>query len=254
MRMMMTATALLIAAPAIAQKAPPAAASTAAAPSPTPPPPVATLVVKPIPPTDPARLAAARPVIDKLWPVGSYARLMHVIMGPVMQDSMARSFAMKPDDIMPGLSAMTAGSGADKAGGGDQTLGQMAAAKDPYFQQRVTLTMAAVGDELATLMTQVEPDIRDAMAHAYARRFTVAELGELDRFLATPTGRAYAADAYTLMMSPDMTQAMQGFLPRMVKAAPEMMARVMAATKDLPPVPSGSKSTPPVVVVPKRTP
>ena len=230
----------LAAAPAPAQKTPPPLASTATTRAAPPPAPV--FVVQPIPPTDPVRLAAARPVIDKLFPKGSYARMMRIMMGPVMRDSLARSFAMKPGDLVPGLDAMMGKDGAAKPGGGE-TLGEMAVKKDPFVQQRIALTMDAVGDELAKLMNDLEPDIDDALAHAYARRFTVAQLGELDRFFATPTGQAYAADSYTLMMSPDLMQAMQGFVPRLIKAAPEMMARIAAATKDLPP-PVTKKTTP----------
>ena len=241
MKTMTTAVIILaMATPTAAQKAPPA----------PPPPPAALFPVQPIPPTDLVRLAAARPVIDRVWPVGSYARLIHIVMGPVMQDTVARSFNMKLGDLVPGIEGKDAKT-SDKA---SETLGQMAAKDDPYIQQRVTLTLNAVGDELAKLMTDAEPGVRDALAHAYARRFTVAQLGELDRFFATPTGQAYAADQLTLMMTPDMTKAMQAFLPNVVKAAPDMIAHITAATKDLPKTgtPKSNSVTPvlPPVVVP----
>lgn len=241
----MAMLAALLAAPALAQTTPTPA---------TPLPPATLFAVVPIPPTDPVRLAAARPVIDRLFPKGSYARMMRTVFGPVMHDSMARSFAMKPGDLIPGLDAAIGKAGANPAD--NQTLGQMAAKNDPYFQQRMSLTLDAVGDEMAKVMTELEPDMRDALAHAYARRFTVAQLGEMDRFFATPTGQAYAADSLTLMMSPDMTVATQGFLPRLVKEAPEMMARITAATKDLPPPGKAKLVAPKVEPVPpaKKTP
>lgn len=241
--MRMIATAFLgtaaLAGPAIAQTAPSA-----------PPPPPALFTPMPIPPTDPVRLAAAKPVIDLVWPIGTYARVMNTMMDQIAQGAMAQMFNMKPEDLVAGMGPKPGGKPGDtppaKAGDkvadktGDkpaesETLGQMAAKGDPYFQQRMQITMHVMGEEMGKLMTEIEPEVRDALAHAYARRFTVVQLGELDRFFATPTGRAYAADSMTLMMSPDMMQAMQGFLPRMIKAMPAMMVRVADATKDLPP-------------------
>ncbi len=232
------AAALLAATPALAQTTP---SVPAAAPQPV-------FAVQLIPPTDPVRLAAAKPVIDRIWPAGTYARMMRTMMGPFMQSSIAQTMAMKPGDLIPGMMGKPTGKPED-----NETLGQMAAKNDPYFQQRMALTMNAVGDEMAKLMTQVEPGVRDALAHAYARRFTGVQLGELDRFFATPTGQAYAADQMTLMMSPDMAQAMQAFVPEMVKAAPEFMAKVAEATKDLPP-PGKSKAASPRAVPPAKTP
>lgn len=237
MRTMTVAAMLLTATPGMAQTTPTPAPTPTSAPAA--PPPVFT--VQPIPPTDPARLAAARPVIDRIWPMGTYARMMRTIMGPYMQGSIAQVMAMKPGDLIPGMGAKD---GKDTKPEDNETLAQMAAKQDPYYQQRIALSMNAVGDAMAELMTKVEPGVRDAMAHAYARRFTVAQLGELDRFFATPTGQAYATDQMQLMMSPDMAQAMQTFLPEMVKAAPDLVARVTAATKDLPPPGTTAKKTP----------
>lgn len=220
------------AAPALAQTAPP----------PPPPPPPALFTPMPIPPTDPARLAAAKPVIDLVWPIGTYARVMNTMMDQIAQGAMAQMFNMKPEDLVGGMGPKPGAKPGDApaATAGDkppesETLGQMAAKGDPYFQQRMQITMHVMGEEMGKLMTEIEPEVRDALAHAYARRFTVVQLGELDRFFATPTGHEYAADSMTLMMSPDMMQAMQSFLPRMIKAMPAMMVKVADATKDLPP-------------------
>ena len=235
-------TATAFAAPAIAQTTPPVAspAASPAAPVVSPPPP-ALFTPMPIPPTDPVRLAAAKPVIDLVWPMGTYARVMNTMMDQIAQGAMAQMFNMKPEDLVPGMGAKPPAKPGDKPSD-SQTLGQMAAKNDPYFQQRMQITMHVMGEEMGKLMTEIEPGVRDALAHAYARRFTVTQLNDLDRFFATPTGHAYAADSMTLMMSPDMMQAMQSFMPRMLKALPDMMVKVAAATKDLPPPTPKKKS------------
>lgn len=211
-------------APALLLLAAPASAQTAPAP--------VSPLVTPLPAPDPARVAAARPVIDAIWPMGTYARLMHAVMDQVMQGTMARMF-----DMTPGQVAASMGMPADKAKTAPgETLGQSAEKQDPAFRERMRITMQVMGDDMGKLMTEVEPQVREALVASYARRFSVAELGDLQRFFATPTGRAYAADSMTLMMGPDMVNAMQGFLPKMLQAMPMMMAHVEEATKHLPPV------------------
>ena len=244
-RVLTMATMLGLAAPVAAQMA-------AAPASPAVPPPSAAFVVAPVPPTDPARLAAARPVIDHIWARGHYARMMHTMMDQFMPAAVARMMKMRPDDLLAGLGGKSPMLGTDGGTGKvpGETIGQMALEKDPYFQQRMTITLRVFGDEMAKVMTQVEPGVRDALAHSYARRFTVTQLGELDRFFATPTGAAYAADATTLMMSPDMAVAMQDFTPRLMKTLPDMIAKAAEATKDLPPPVTSARTNPPVIVVP----
>jgi hypothetical protein len=61
------------------------------------------------------------------------------------------------------------------------------------FRQRTDLSMTVMRDEMTTMMTQFEPDMRAGLAEAYARRFSAAQLDEMNRFFATPTGSEYAA-------------------------------------------------------------
>src|SRR3546814_15125821 len=42
------------------------------------------------------------------------------------------------------------------------------------------------------------------MARAYARRFTVAQLGEIETFFRTPTGRIYVTESMNIMSDPDI--------------------------------------------------
>src|SRR3546814_18844746 len=53
------------------------------------------------------------------------------------------------------------------------------------------------------LRTQL-PGLFDAMARAYARRFTVAQLGEIETFFRTPTGRIYVTESMNIMSDPDI--------------------------------------------------
>ncbi|SEM69958.1 hypothetical protein SAMN05192583_0909 [Sphingomonas gellani] len=185
---------------------------------------------------DPARLAAARPVIDQVWPLGTYQRIMRATMDQVLNGTMSSMYGMKAADLVKGTDPKAAKEA------GDRTLGEMMAQNDPAYQERMRRTMRVMTDEMTALMTRMEPGVRDALASAYARRFTADQLGELRRFFATPTGRAYAADSMTLMASPEMMAQMQQFAPQMMAAMPGIMAKVEAATKDLPPATRKSQS------------
>jgi hypothetical protein len=89
--------------------------------------------------------------------------------------------------------------------------------------------------EMGTLMADFEPAIRDGLARAYAKRFTPKQLGELNRFFATPTGKAYAADSMVIFMDPEVMTAMTQAMPVMTKQMPAIMSKVEAATADMPP-------------------
>lgn len=207
---------MLLAAPASAQSVPSAASSPVAGPA-------------DLGPVDPARLAAARQVIDQVWPLGTYERIMRAVMDQMVNGTMASMYDMPADTFAKGLKA----DGPDKSTG--KTFRQVLAEDDPFFEERMRRSMNVMMGEMTALMNEVEPDVRVAFANAYARRLTVAQLNDLHAFFQTPTGRIYARESMTLMMGPDMMKAMQAFAPKMIERMPTIMAKVEAATKDLPP-------------------
>lgn len=188
---------------------------------------------------DPARLAAARPVIDKLWPLGTYRKMMDRTLDMMLDGMLAGMFDMKASDIaaMGGAEAKAA----EKLG--DTSLRELARANDPHFDERMRISMTVMMREMGGLMTAVEPQVREAMSAAYARRFTLAQLGDIDRFFSTPTGRIYASESLMLMTDPEMMKAMQAFTPELMKAMPAIMQKVQAATAHLPPPPKPKPAT-----------
>jgi hypothetical protein len=219
MKSMILAAALLAPAPVMAQATSPIA--TAA----------------PATPVDPARLTAARPVAVKLWPLGTYKRMMSSTMDRMMDAMMSSMFDMKVSN----LAGMAGGDAAETAEAkealGDATMGQMATAADPHFAERTKIATRVMFDEMGTLFAQAEPAVQDAVAHGLARRFTTAELAEISAFFATPVGARYASDSMLLAMEPEMVSAMTKFVPDFMKAMPEIMKKVEKATAHLPPPP-----------------
>jgi hypothetical protein len=105
---------------------------------------------------------------------------------------------------------------------------------DPAHKERMRLSTRTMMTEMGALMTRLEPDIRSGLASAYAKRFDAVQLRELNRFFATPTGKAYAADSYIIMMSPDVMKKMQASMPQVLRSMPAIIEKVKSATEKLP--------------------
>ncbi len=179
-------------------------------------------------PVDPARLVAARQTVDYVFPAGTYARIMNATMDKIM-DSVMDSVGKMPIKDLAGMS------GVDTSKLSSASLADIMAIYDPHYKERMTLTTQTMMGEMTTMMTEFEPEIRDGLTHAYAAKFDVKQLGELNTFFATPTGSEYAADSYMIMMSPEVMDKMQAFMPKMMKQMPAIVEKVKTATEGLPP-------------------
>lgn len=179
---------------------------------------------------DPAALATARTVIDKLWPVGTYRRLMDGTMSRMMDAMMDQMFQMRAADIVP-----PGTKGAEAVG--DKSMGAIAAEVDPHFKERMRISTGVMFKEMIPIFDRLEPGMRDGLARIYARKFTAAQLADLDAFLGTPSGQVYGREWMLSFMDPEMVQSMQSATPEILKAMPQIMAKVAEATKHLPPPP-----------------
>ncbi|MGO4168239.1 DUF2059 domain-containing protein [Novosphingobium sp. YAF33] len=177
--------------------------------------------------TDPARIAAARVTVDHVFPLGTYARLMNGTLDKMM-DSIMDSTMKLPLKQLAGLS------GVNTEELGEASMAEIMQIYDPAFKQRMQISTRTMMNEMIPLMTQVEPDIRDGLTQAYAGRYTTTQLGELNAFFATPTGKAYAADSYLVMMSPEVMAKMQGFVPKLMEQMPAIVEKVKTASASLP--------------------
>lgn len=180
---------------------------------------------------DAARVTAARPVVDKIFPVGTYRRMMEGTMSKMM------------DSMMDGVMKMPIGQFARIGGVPEEKLAaldessmeQISAIVDPHFRERTKLGMDAMMGSMADMMDGFEPKVRDALTRAYARKFDGKQLGELAAFFKTPTGDLYARESMMMFMDQEIMGEMQALMPEMMKKMPEMAAKAEAATKRLPP-------------------
>lgn len=179
---------------------------------------------------NPIALAEARKVVVRLVPPGTYKRLMGSTMSNMMS-SMTDSMKALPMRELAELGGMSA-EDAQKIAKVD--LEQVTAIYDPHWRERQQRTMTAMFAAMGDFFTTIEPDLRDAMAHAYVNRFSADELQDLDRYLSTPTGTKFAGMQMTIMTDPAMTTMMKGMMPRMMQQMPHFLEAAKAATKDLP--------------------
>ena len=181
-------------------------------------------------PMDPARLAAATTTVDYIFPNGTYAKLMKGSLDSVLKMTMGTL-----DDMPIKQLAGIGGLNEDELKGlGNGTLAEIMAIYDPAYQQRMELGMTAMMGEMSKMMATFEPAMREGLSQAYAKRFTAEQLGDLNRFFATPTGTAYAADSMMLFMDPAVMEKMQKMMPELMKQMPAMIGAMETATAQLP--------------------
>lgn len=176
--------------------------------------------------------AAAARVVDRLWPLGTYRRMMDGTMSKMMDSMMQSMFGMKASDIVP-----PEGKDAARKEIGDKTLLEISEARDPHFRERMKITMDVMMREMVPMMETIEPSIRDTLSRIYARDYTEAQLGEINAFLSTPTGKEFGSKWMMSFVDPEMATNMAKIAPSMMQAMPEIMKKIEAATAHLPPPP-----------------
>ncbi len=176
----------------------------------------------PVVETDPARTAAAAGVAARLWPDGTWQRQMDGMM-----DGLFSTIMGSLGDTTSGLATSMFGKDSKQA---RQAANPRAAAPgnpaaDPQNMDRM---MQAMVRAMAPIMTEIEPQIRGGIAASAARRFTTAQLVELEAFFSTDTGAAYASQSMMVLTDPEVMQASIAMMPRLIEEMPRIMAEVSA--------------------------
>ncbi len=128
-----------------------------------------------------AQIDVARPVVDKLFPVGTYRRMMGENMSRMMDSMMGSLMQMPLAEI-----ARIGGVSSEKlAKMTPASLAEVSTIVDPHYRERAKLGMDTIMGGMTDLMDGFEPRVRDALTRAYARRFTAGELAELGSFFGT---------------------------------------------------------------------
>ena len=169
-----------------------------------------------------ARVPMAQQVVLKLFPEGTYSKMMEETMAPMM-DGLLGSIAGSPAVTLLELTGLPPSqlNAVDEA-----NQAEAVALLDPNASAR----NAEIGDTMMPLITdivvQIEPSYRSGLARAYAVRFTEAELTDLDTYFATPVGQKYAAESFLIFADPQVMSSMNEMMPAVMEAMPAMMGDI----------------------------
>lgn len=176
------------------------------------------------------RLEAARKTVAAVFPAGTYAVMMDRSMAAVSGNMMDMVGDLPLRDFV--ASAGASAEELDRLGKG--TLREMMEILDPAYEERMAISMTVMKEQMTEIMSEFEPAFQDGLARAYARRFDLAQLTELNRFFATPTGAAYARESMTLFADPEVMGKMREVMPAVMKRTPQMVSALAKATEHLP--------------------
>lgn len=176
----------------------------------------------PLTPEQEARLPAAQSVVLKLFPQGTYARMMDETMKPMM-DGILGNLAGSPAMQIIELTGLAP---SELAGVDEAKLSEAAALLDPSAAERNAEIGGTMMNLISDIVVQVEPSYRAGLARAYAVRFTDAELSDLDAYFATPVGQKYAGESFMIFADPQVMSSMNEMMPAVMKAMPDVMGDV----------------------------
>lgn len=183
-----------------------------------------------LPPIAPAQLALAQQTTTALIPAGSLEKMVDNLYGKLFKGLMDEFGGTS--DLM--LSIKT-GVESEKIATLDEKS-KLAAANlfDPYRQQREDQINKIVKPLISEALTDLEGPMRNGLAHAYARKFNAQQLGEMNAFFTTPTGKAYASEWMALQADPELMLAMIKAVPPLVNKFIDRGPEIEKNFKDLP--------------------
>ena len=210
--------AAAVSTPAFAQEAPApqtAEAAPAAETAPTP---------------DAERMAAAKAVVEHLFPAGSYARVMNETLEKVVRAAVAK----ERDRQLSEIAVMGWLTDEQFQQLSDENIEAMIAIIDPASNKRMNAVRQAMAAELANAMSQIEPDIREGLILTYAQRFTPEQLIEINNFFSTPAGSQYAHESLPIFMAPEVMGQMTSKISKVGDQLPAMFEAVSMAVAGMP--------------------
>lgn len=181
-------------------------------------------------PIDPAQLALGQAAAAKLLPEGAYGKMMNQLLKNFLKPMLA---------LEPGMSGtkIVSKTGIDHDFADALTEDQRNAVADifdPDRQARSEGLLALLGPIMLEASKALEPPMREGIARAYARKFSAAQLGEINSFFATPSGAAFAAESFAIQADPEVLSATMQAMPIMLTKIMDSASGLEAKMKTLP--------------------
>lgn len=177
-----------------------------------------------------ARMPEAMQVVAKLFPEGTYAKMMNETMKP-MFDGIMGGMGGSPALVLSGLTGIdpiTLNQN-DK-----EDLQQALDLLDPQAEARNQAISDMTVTLVADIMAEIEPSYRAGLARAYAVRFSAEELNGLDAFFSTELGGKYAAESFLIYADPQVMSAMNEMMPAMMERMPDIMGGIVTLVEEYP--------------------
>ena len=175
-----------------------------------------------LPPIDPARLTLAERTTAALIPNGSIEKMVDNLYGKMFKTIMGEFGGQS--DLM--LSIQTGVESEQIAKLDEATKAKVADMFDPHRKEREDQITKVIKPLISEVLGDMEPPMRSGLAKAYARKFTGAQLTDINGFLATPTGNIYASEWMALQADPEVMLAVLKAVPplvtKFIDRAPEL--------------------------------
>ncbi len=183
-----------------------------------------------LPPIDPARLTLAQQTTAALIPAGSIDKMVDNLYGTMFKPIMGE-FGGQSDLLL----SIKTGVETDQIAKLDEaTKGKVADMFDPHRKERDEQINRVIKPLISEVLADMEPPMREGLAKAYARKFTGAQLTDLNSFLATPTGNLYASEWMALQADPEVMVAVIKAVPPLVTKFIDRAPEIEKDLKELP--------------------
>ena len=183
-----------------------------------------------LPPIDPARLTLAQQTTAALIPSGSIEKMVDNLYGKMFKTIMGE-FGGQSDLLL----SIKTGVETDQIAKLDEaTKGKVADMFDPHRKERDEQINRVIKPLISEVLADMEPPMREGLAKAYARKFTGAQLTDLNTFLATPTGNLYASEWMALQADPEVMVAVIKAVPPLVTKFIDRAPEIEKDLKELP--------------------
>ena len=183
-----------------------------------------------LPPIDPARLTLAQQTTAALIPAGSIEKMVDNLYGKMFKTLMGEFGGQS--DMM--LSIKTGVESEQIAKLDEPTKGKVADMFDPHRKEREDQITRVIKPLISEALADMEPPMRSGLAQAYARKFTGAQLTDLNGFLASPTGRIYASEWMALQADPEVMLAVIKAVPPLITKFIDRAPEIEKDFKELP--------------------
>ncbi len=183
-----------------------------------------------LPPIDPARLTLAEQTTAALIPAGSIEKMVDNLYGKMFKTLMGE-FGGQSDMML----SIKTGVESDQIAKLDEpTKGKVADMFDPHRKEREDQITRVIKPLISEALADMEPPMRSGLAKAYARKFTGAQLTDLNGFLASPTGRIYASEWMALQADPEVMLAVIKAVPPLITKFIDRAPEIEKDFKELP--------------------